>query len=196
MSNPFSTRFVRPGSIPFIFPQAVDADRLVERLQQLGWQAAIVGPHGSGKSTLLEALIPAIERSGRTVKKVVLRDGQRSLPPEFNWPEPTQAPGVVVVDGYEQLGWWSRRKLQKAIERSGWGLLVTVHALPERVRLPELFHVQPTLEVFQQVVARLLAVQGASLRPEDIAAAFREHPENLREALFTLYDVVEHRRAS
>jgi hypothetical protein len=195
MSNPFSTRFVRPGSIPFIFPPGVDAKLLAERLKQLGWRAAIVGPHGSGKSTLLETLIPAIEEAGRSVRKVVLHEGQRGLPADFVWPDSSQPPGVVVIDGYEQLSWWSRRRLNAAIRSNGWGLLVTVHS-PSRSGLPELFEVQPTFDVFQQVVKHLLASQEFSISPEDVTAAFDGHPHDLREALFALYDLIEHRRVT
>src|ERR1041384_613638 len=34
---------------------------------------------------------------------------------------------VVVVDGYEQLGWWARRRLKGVCRRAGWGVLVTAH---------------------------------------------------------------------
>jgi hypothetical protein len=56
--------------------------------------------------------------------------------------------------------------------------------------------VQPTVDVFRQVVLHLLATQNTSIRPEDVTAAFHAHPHNLREALFALYDLVEHRRAT
>jgi hypothetical protein len=196
MSNPFSTRFVRPGSVPFYFPQGVSAELLVDRLEQHDWRGAIVGPHGSGKSTLLEALIPAIERAGRQARKVSLHNGERRMPTEFVWPKSGEPAGVVVVDGYEQLGWWARRKLNVAARKAGWGLLATVHSLPARFGLPELYRVEPTIEVLQLVVNQLLATQLASLRPEDITAAYHAHPRNLREALFALYDLVEQRKNS
>lgn len=31
-SNPFSTRFVRPGALPFLFPPGLDAPGLVQAL--------------------------------------------------------------------------------------------------------------------------------------------------------------------
>jgi hypothetical protein len=195
MSNPFSTRFVRPGSVPFIFPQGITAEALVDRLRQHDWRGAVVGPHGSGKSTLLEALVPAIEQAGRVVRRVSLHDGEGRLPADFVWPDPSEPAGVVIVDGYEQLGWWARRKLNAALRRTGWGLLATVHSLPARFGLPEIYRLQPTLEVFQRVVDHLLASQHASIRPDDVTTAFHAHPHNLREALFALYDLVEHRKA-
>jgi hypothetical protein len=196
MSNPFSTRFVRPGSMPFYFPQGVSAEVLVDRLKQHDWRGAIAGPHGSGKSTLLEALVPVIERAGWQVRRVSLHDGERRLPNDFVWPKSGEPAGVVVVDGYEQLGWWARRKLNAAVRKAGWGLLATVHSLPARFGLPEVYRVEPTMEAFQLVVDHLLAAQNTSIRPEDVAAALHAHPHNLREALFALYDLVEHRRSA
>ncbi|MCC7086937.1 MAG: hypothetical protein IT427_18210 [Pirellulales bacterium] len=195
MPNPFSTRFVRPGRVPFIFSQDVTAESLIQQLQRQAWRGAIVGPHGSGKSTLLETLIPAIEQAGRLVQKVALHDGERRLPADFVSPNSARQPGVVVVDGYEQLGRWTRWKLNLVLSRSGWGLLATTHTLPVGFRLPELIRIEPTFEVFQQLVERLLASQASPLSPEDIAHAYQDHPENLREALFTLYDLVERQRS-
>jgi hypothetical protein len=194
MSNPFSTRFVRPGAIPYVFSEGVTVDSLVQQLKGNNWRGAIVGPHGSGKSTLLETLIPAIEQAGRSVRKIALHDGERRLPADFGFSGSSQPPGVIVVDGYEQLGWWGRRKLNVALQRSGWGLLATVHSSPANSGLPELYRVEPNLEVFQLVVERLLASPHKSIRTDDITAAYQAHPQNLREALFSLYDLIEQQR--
>jgi hypothetical protein len=195
MSNPFSTRFVRPGAIGYIFPAGVTAASLVERLRQRGWRGAIVGPHGCGKSTLLAALKPAIEQAGRVVQVVALHDGQRRMPADFAWPDRSQLLGIVVVDGYEQLGWWARWRLRRACRRSGWGLLVTVHASRAHRGLPEIYRVQPSREVFREVVQQLLASQTASISQDDIDTAYAAHPDNPREALFALYDLIEERRS-
>ena len=58
--NPFSTRYTRPGAIPFRFPPGTSADGLVEQLRRQQWRGAIVGPHGSGKSSLVAALVPPL----------------------------------------------------------------------------------------------------------------------------------------
>ncbi len=68
--NPFCTRWVRPGAIPFLFPPGENAEELADRLRQAGWWGEITGPHGSGKSALLAALTAAIEHapaSGRSL---------------------------------------------------------------------------------------------------------------------------------
>lgn len=194
MSNPFSTKFVRPGAAAFIFPTGVTTKALVEKLQYNHWRGAIVGPHGCGKSTLIETLIPAIEQAGRDVLKVSLRDRQRTLPADFRWPDSSQAAGVIVVDGYEQLGCWARWRLDRACRSAGWGLLVTAHARKAIWKLPELYRVSPSRETFQCVVKQLLANTPGAISEGELEAAYQAHPENLREGLFALYDVVESRR--
>ena len=198
VSNPFSTRYVRPGAIPFVLPPGQTLDGLVQRLQENQWRGAIVGPHGSGKSTLLESLIPRIEAAGKSVRRVALRDGQRRLPDDFELPAAAeQQSGLVIVDGYEQLGWWARRKLDRMCQQRGWGLLVTVHAPPDGRSLPELYRTEPSLELLTQLVEHLIRgsdhPQADRITPADIAQAYAAHPENLREAMFMLYDVAERR---
>ncbi|QDU95353.1 hypothetical protein [Lignipirellula cremea] len=191
-SNPFATRFTRPGAIPFLASADV-LTGIVERLEHCGWQGQIVGPHGSGKSTLLESLTPLLQARGREVQRFTLHDGQRRFPCDqaemANW-KPTTC---VVIDGYEQLGWWSRRRLRRSLRRQGAGLLATAHA---DVRLPEVYVMRPSLELTQQLAARLLgdpASRGA-VTPDDVAASYQRHEGNVRETLFELYDLYELRQ--
>jgi hypothetical protein len=55
-SNPFATRFTRPGAIEFIFPAGESLATLVARLRACDWRGQITGPHGSGKAPLRAAL--------------------------------------------------------------------------------------------------------------------------------------------
>src|SRR5262245_55807228 len=82
-TNPFATRWVRPGVIPYYFAHTTNAAAVVEKLKENRWRGAIIGPHGSGKSTLLASLAPLIESAGRRVRAASLHDRQRSLPAEF-----------------------------------------------------------------------------------------------------------------
>ena len=125
--NPFCTRRVRPGAIPFLFPPDQTAEALIERLQTAGWRGEIVGPHGSGKSTLLASLISVLERVGRRTVLVELHDGQRRLPPELWSDARLETPAVLVIDGYEQLSRFSRFRLRWFCHRRGVGLLITTH---------------------------------------------------------------------
>jgi hypothetical protein len=189
--NPFSTRHVRPGAVPFVFPPGVDAAALVERFRSLGWRAAVVGPHGSGKSTLLAALRPALRAAGREPWVVTLHDGRRSLPRPA-WEELRRLPPgrAVLVDGYEQLGPWARLRLRALCRLRGHALLVTTHA---RVGLPTLWRTNVTPETARRVIAHL---EPGKAPPDgdELRESLARHAGNFREVLFELYDRHERRR--
>lgn len=194
--NPFSSRFVRPGALPFLFADGETLASLQERFQSLNRRAAIVGPHGSGKSTLLAALAEAWRSEGLDVVLCELHDGQRRPPSGFA--APTTAGGVLLVDGYEQLGFWGRREVEQTVARSGCGLLVTTHR-PLR-RIGTLYVVQPTPTAARAVVQRLLApptaaaTHAAAVDRETIERLFAAERGNIRELLFRLYDLYESQR--
>jgi hypothetical protein len=190
--NPFCTRRVRPGAIPFLFPAGEDAGQLVERLNENGWSGAIIGPHGTGKSALLATLIPAIERAGRHVVLVELHDGQRRLPLDLNRDARLRPPLVMIVDGYEQLGRWRRSLLKRHCRYHGWGLLVTAHA---SVGLPEIYRTAATVELAEKIVRGLTNDQSPFTTPE-LTDCLARHDGDMREMLFDLYDVYERRRFS
>jgi hypothetical protein len=192
-SNPFCTRCVRPGAIPFVFPAGKHLADLITALRKQGWRGEIVGPHGSGKSTLLATLVPELEGAGRTVIHYALHDGQRSLPVAWRKLPPANASTVVVIDGYEQLSRWNRLRLARWCRRRAAGLLVTTHA---SLGMPTLFTTATTLETAQQLASELLSSGDRAIAGEDVAAQFRLHAGNLREVFFGLYDLYEARRAS
>jgi hypothetical protein len=188
-SNPFATRYVRPGAVPFLFPDEASTAALVDRLAALQWRAMIVGPHGSGKTSLLECFLPECVRRGREPKRFSLHDQQRRLP-EYDrrdWNRQT----LVVIDGYEQLAWWPRRQLLRACQRQGCGLLITAHRPGP---LPVLYKTEPSLSVVQQLVSQLLPAAEERISAADVCTAYRQHGPNVREVLFALYDLYQSRR--
>ena len=189
--NPFCTRRISPGAIPFIFPPGENAETLVDRLRQAGWWGEITGPHGSGKSTLLAALTAAIERAGRRTVLVALHDGERRLPLRLQSDLRLRPPVVLVVDGYEQLGRWSRLMLKRFCRRQGMGLLVTAH---ESVGLPHLYRTAVTPDLAGQIVGTLLGGREPPFTPEEVSHCLSRHGGDLREVLFELYDLFEKRR--
>jgi hypothetical protein len=188
-SNPFSTRFIRPGAIPFLFADDESAAALVERLRQQSWWGQIIGPHGSGKSTLLVALAPAIEAAGRKVVSMTIHQGDHRLPPLER--ESFTASTQLVIDGYEQLSWWSRRRVKMLCRAGGAGLLVTAHA---DARLPTLYQTQSSEALARAVVSRLLSNRHSAISSEDIERAYAAAGGNVRETLFKLYDVYQQRQ--
>jgi hypothetical protein len=188
-SNPFATRFVRPAVGGYLFPGDERAEDLIDSLRDAGWWGQIVGPHGSGKSTLLHTLLPGLIRSGRSVLLHTLHQGQRRLPvgrsDAASWDSRTQ----IVVDGFEQLRWWSRIWLQRACHQRRAGLLVTVH---QPLRLPMLWRTDCSPELACRIVARLVGPRDAAgINAAAIRECFAAHRGDMREVLMALYDVVE-----
>jgi hypothetical protein len=191
--NPFNTRHIRPGAMPFLFSPGQSPEALLERLRLNGWRGEITGDHGSGKSALLATIIPAIERAGRQPLLVELHDAQRRLPIDLKRDSRLRPNTVLVVDGYEQLSFWSRFWLKSRCRRRGWGLLVTAHA---SVGFPPLFQTTVTLDLAKRIIDQLTAGRMSSLSNEELADCLARHRGNLRESLFDLYDLFERRRPS
>ena len=185
-SNPFSTRFIRPGAIPFLFGTGEYATGLIERLRAADWWGQIIGSHGSGKSTLLAAILPALEAAGRQVLSVTLRQGEHRLPRLD--PPALSANTQLIIDGYEQLSWWSRRRIKSLCRRHGTGLLVTAHT---DVGLPLVYQTKSSQELATAVVRQLIGENGASITADDVRSAYAAAGGDIRETLFKLYDVYQ-----
>lgn len=185
-SNPFATRFIRPGALAYQFVPGESAGSIVERLQQSGWRGQIIGPHGSGKSTLLAALGPAIAAAGQRVWSTCLRESQRAMRAGWVRESADNSASLIVIDGYEQLSAWQRMRVRAACGRRGWGLLVTAHS---DVGLPTVVETKSDLTRALSVVQALLVERKMTIAPEVVAEHFRAAGGNLRETLFRLYDV-------
>lgn len=184
-SNPFSTRFIRPGAIAYLFPPGQTAAGLVERLRESGWRGQIVGPHGSGKSTLLAALAEPLIRAQRRSWTVGLRDGARRMPAGWVDQARLAASNLIVIDGYEQLSAASRFAVKTRCRWNAWGLLVTAH---QDVGFPTLATTSSSLETAQVVVERLLSERDSQVTPEWVDECFAASGGEVRETLFRLYD--------
>jgi hypothetical protein len=115
--NPFATRYVHPGAIPWLVPttdqgpQPADARffaRLVDRFEnECQRRAAIVGPHGTGKSTLLEHLIPRLGKVVHRTEPTAFSNDTRaeSAPRPLIGQEEGQASA-----GYYHIVWLSLRR--------------------------------------------------------------------------------------
>jgi hypothetical protein len=190
--NPFATRFVRPGALEYRFTDSEPAVALIESLRQHSWMGEIVGPHGSGKSTLVQTLIPLLTNQGRDVRPFILHAGESRLPIAGSdlksWGPTTQ----IIVDGYEQLGSWTRKLLQRICKSQGCGLLVTSH---ESTGLPLLLRTSPSLPMTQAIVRDVQLQKPIRIHDHDVDLSFQKHAGNLREVFFELHDLYEQRRA-
>ena len=189
--NPFATRFFRPGAVPFLFTGGQTPSSLVESLAAGGWWGQIIGPHGSGKSSLLATLLPELEKAGRIVVAITLHPGARHLPSSIRrqFSPRTQ----VLIDGYEQLSWWSRWRLKSSCRRRGAGLLITAH---RDSGLRTIYHTESSEVLAHAVVSQMLNGRATQITTSDISAAYRAAGGNIREMLFTLYDIYAERSPS
>ena len=172
------------------FADGEDAKVLIDRWQSHAWRGQIIGPHGAGKSTLLASLVESLRQQGWQPLLVALRDGQRTLGVDLARLAGATNAVVVIVDGYEQLGWWSRFRLQRFCGRRNWGLLVTAHT---DVGLPTICEVRGDLKTVRHLVRDLLPAGDQSIGDADVAAEFARQGGNVREILFGLYDLYQRR---
>jgi len=192
-SNPFSTRFTRPGALPYRFDGDMTIDELVRRFEAAGRRGQIVGPHGSGKSTLLSELVPALAAAGHPAFVFALHDGEQRLPD--GWQRRVREAGAhtVVIDGFEQLSRVASIEVSAFCRFLGWGQLVTVH---ESFGLPTLLTTRSTRQVARDLAAELLRGNPVQLSEQDVDEAFDAAGGNVRETLFRLYDRWELARRS
>lgn len=191
LSNPFCAARLRPGTIDFVFEPGKNLDLLVNALEANAWQGQITGRHGTGKSTLLAALRPVMEDRGRLVESITLGAGQRRLPGEFvRSLRRAGGRGVAVVDGVEQLHLWNRLGLKRFCQAHRVGLVVASH---RSARLPSLYETAVDETRAWSVVERLQSGFPQRIDIADVIERLGRHPDNLREALFDLYDLYEER---
>jgi hypothetical protein len=190
--NPFATCWTKPGALPFRFRDGESHVGLVERFAALGWHGEIIGPHGSGKSTLLESLKPALVTAGCEIHAVSLREAQRRMPPGLASAlspmfDALASPQrrILIIDGYEQLGWWERLQLKIRCRRQRTGLLVTSHT---PTGLPTLIKLAPDQPLVEKLVGVLCTNVSTGITPAGVAASYACHGSNVRDIFFDLYD--------
>lgn len=188
-SNPFSTRFVRPGTITWVEGN-VDVDRLVAQFEANQFCGQIVGPHGCGKSTLAHEVARRVCQRFATTRFVSIR--RIGLGLEVHSPgEPLSVfrNTLLVIDGFQYLPLVQRWLLKRSCLKSDLGIIVTTH---RHQRWPKMVtELKPTLDIFQQVCERLQLDVERKLDSRSIATAFALCDGNCREALMALYDKYE-----
>jgi len=210
-SNPFVSRCIRPGSLPYIFPWGDDIGRLMAALRDRGWMGQIVGPHGSGKSTLIESLLEPLERAGRQIVRYRLSSKYRQTigdgtslvtavaKPVQKFAVPSGGPDwdrntQVIVDGWEQLFWWQRWAIYARCCQRKAGLLVTAHR--RTWALPLVYRTNVDLRSASEIVRRLAGnTTSAGFSDRDLLECLTSYRGNMRECLFRLYDLWELRQS-
>jgi hypothetical protein len=213
-SNPFSTRFIAPGVIPYWLAPPQTLESLARQLVAHR-RASVIGPHGSGKSSLMNALVqpPAkeqpvghqagsIERLGGGVLNAMDQairlqwwtiDGpasrRRFLAAGGDWDRQQ----LVVVDGWERLRSWERWRVLRRTAVRDCMLLVSSH---QPIRgLPILWDTHQNLQHADQLVRWLLRddpeLADRWIASPRYAELKRRWGGNVREMFFTLYDWFE-----
>lgn len=190
-ANPFSTRFVRPGAISFLFEEGASADGLVEKLKANRWLGEITGPHGTGKSTLLESLKPLIEQAGRPIVHLKLTAENPSLKSSDLFGGAWNSQTLVIIDGYEQLSVFATCVLRTRRRLCSGGMLVTTH---QSMGFPALYHTHGSEQIFERLVEELQQGGETLVARDDAAQALQASAGNVRDALFRLYDLHESRK--
>jgi energy-coupling factor transporter ATP-binding protein EcfA2 len=207
-SNPFSTRYVQPGRISFQLRDGVTIEQLFDRFLQIPTRrAAIVGPHGSGKSSLLETMRKSIPSQYAVDAHRLSSESTRRDRTGARWELASQRWGtqtIVIVDGFEQVGWWAQYRLRQLVRNHESRLLITTHS-PIR-RFPLLWMTQRAVDDDDYVLRQLLIGYDDSDKSTKITEIdeamirWREvrlrHPTDMREALMEMYDWWEQKKTA
>jgi energy-coupling factor transporter ATP-binding protein EcfA2 len=191
VGNPFCTRHVRPGRLPFLDTDGrpIELARLVSKVAAGGASAALVGPHGSGKTTLLGHLADALEARGeRVVRTRVGRAGDAVM--LLVAVVGARGGDIICIDSWERLGAAWAFVVRRWASAKGVRLLVTAHRTGP---LSTLWECTATPAVLGAIVARLPCGGAGSwpIHEADVDEAFRAAAGDIREALFLLYDTFE-----
>ncbi|MFM7206181.1 MAG: hypothetical protein ACKO4T_05880 [Planctomycetaceae bacterium] len=188
-TNPFATRFTRPGVLPPLdrHGNPIDTARLVRSLQP-GAVVVLEGPHGHGKSNLLAALLAAAQAGGRETLLVRMRtglDAWKAVAAALTAPRRA----CLGCDGWERCPPGTTAIIRGIAAVRRLSVIVTAHG---PLGLPVLARCGTSARLLAALVARLPG-HGDLIDGHDIDDAFTKHAGNLREALYDLYDRFERR---
>ena len=211
MKNPFSTKFTRPGSLPYLFKDPDHIGHILNKLEKNQFLGQIVGPHGSGKTTLARHLSGLFDDQFKVARFLTIRTptkpfqnlemveqtegGVREIDELTNQMFIEQVSSInplrtiYFVDGWGQVESYHRRIFVENCKNNRFGLVVTVHR--KRSQLPVICEVQSDFEIFTRIVRHLqrnsiIELNGGLVREAYVAAA-----GNFREAFMQLYDDYE-----
>lgn len=99
---------------------------------------------------------------------------------------------IVILDGYEQLPFWTRMLVERSVRGKSATLLVTMHK--PRLGFELLWQTSTDCNTAEWVIGQLLPENQREetitrlLRSPDWTASRLRNGENLRESLFDMYD--------
>ena len=195
-TNPFATRFVEPGKLPFVAYDKVNEGiqfelpkQFINSLESNQFRGAIVGQHGTGKSTLLSHLKVFLLEKNFQVEPC----SPTTINNDTNWKKSIKATTqsiVLLIDGFEQINKTQQSSIHEWCKEFSIGLIVTTH---EHCCVPTAFETSATVEILCALASHLLASAKleSRIQPKQLEQIFKESNGNIRESLFLLYDWFE-----
>ncbi|EMI16687.1 hypothetical protein RMSM_06384 [Rhodopirellula maiorica SM1] len=196
-------------------------DDLVQRISDAPLHL-ITGPHGSGKSTLIRALVPRLMHRFTKVVEVQLHQPpsqsvsldhvscrrwfaaatERSIhqrkmaqcvaEKQREARTESQHRGLLIIDGLEQLSWWSVAYVRRRAKRWGQTVLATSHRSHRGFATlrDTTLDSNTILELTEWLIASLAESEQTQVRRELLRRALGPQT-NLRDLWFDLYDLIE-----
>lgn len=161
-------------------------DRILARLHELNYRAAIIGSEGSGKTTLLEDLQPILRQKGLRANLIFVNDtSQFDSPACRRLLSELTRDTLLLLDGADLIRRSDWSLLKRHTITHTYGLVITSH---RRGLLPTLIECSTTPALLRDIVSDLLP-QGRPRPAESLDRLYTRHQGNLRACLRELYDL-------
>jgi len=180
--NPF--RIERLHELPYRFAEG-DRKDFLDRIRQLQFRGAIIGPHGSGKTTLIEQLVQWLHQENYATRPLRLNEFNRiqHQPLTADWLKNSPQDTILILDGAEQLHRSVWKKLATASLQHA-GLIITSH---QPGFLPTLIECRTSVKLLADLTQALLG-GDKELSEKPLADLYQRHRGNIRDCLRELYD--------
>ena len=182
--NPFAMHHLE--RIPFKFETGVWSLHL-QRLGQMNYCGAVVGPQGSGKTTLLLELHEILKQeflTSREIQFVLIDEDSKNRKAQIQTlKEGASQKPILLVDGIERAGWLQRKQLFR-LTRNGTGLIAAVH---QRCQISTWINCETDPQLLQYTLEQLVGNVSHHLS-ERAVLRFKQRDGNIRLALRDLYD--------
>ncbi len=197
-ANPFETRWTKPGQMAFLPNGFTSISALAAQIFKENPRCEILGGHGVGKSSLLRALQSHLDQQSIS-NHLAYACGEFSCDgPLLKFPAVKRLlreSDLLFIDGFEQLSWWTRRRIIRYAEKHAHALVVTCH---QTQHLPCLVHLAATETLVLKLVYSLQQAQQVDeiVSASDVRELYQRFGNNVRELLFACYDLYEQRIAT
>jgi len=161
-------------------------DRILTRLHELNYRAAIIGPEGSGKTKLLEDLQRKLRQKGLRATLIFINDTSRFDSPACRrLLSELMRDTLLLLDGADLIRRSDWSLLKRHTITHAYGLVITSH---RRGLLPTLIECTTNPALLEDIVTDLLP-QGRTIPAEFLDGLYLRHQGDLHACLRELYDL-------